>query len=211
MRRLEDFLTGWKHQLLRDTDLEANLGLTDGQRYGLVNRALKKGLLTKLRRGLYLINPPYHQISPHPFEIAPAIYGPSYVSFESALAYHGWIPEAIQETLSASGKRSKVFKSAIGDFKYLHVPLFNLYFGVQQEDDGEHRFLIASPWKAIADHFYVHKRPWFNLSDLELDLRVEAESMRESNLDTLALLSKNYSSPRVKKLLTAIHKEILSP
>mgnify|MGYP003523184722 CR=1 FL=1 len=62
------------------------------------------------------------------FEIATVIYGPSYISFESALSYHGWIPEAVRTTTCASVKRAKEFETPIGVFFFLHIPIEALPF-----------------------------------------------------------------------------------
>ena len=52
-----------------------------------INGMLKTGELTRVVRGLY-------ETDPHTpgYLLAAAIYGPSYLSFEYALAYHGLIP-----------------------------------------------------------------------------------------------------------------------
>lgn len=47
-----------------------------------ISRILAAGELMPLRRGLYLSD-----CTVEPLALAPAIYGPSYVSFESALAW----------------------------------------------------------------------------------------------------------------------------
>lgn len=56
-----------------------------------VSRIMAAGELIPLRRGLYL-----QDRTANPLALAPAIHGPSYVSFESALAWHGLIPERVE-------------------------------------------------------------------------------------------------------------------
>ena len=73
---------------------------TPQRRYNLVNRALKHGELLQLRRGLYLLAPQSANKLPHPFVLAQALQTGSYISFETALSFHGWIPESVPVTLS---------------------------------------------------------------------------------------------------------------
>jgi len=49
----------------------------------------RKGKLTRVRRGLYV---PANTSGVSLLTLANKIYGPSYVSFETALAHHGLIP-----------------------------------------------------------------------------------------------------------------------
>jgi predicted transcriptional regulator of viral defense system len=53
---------------------------------------VKEGLLVRLKRGVYALktDPPNEK------EIANALYRPSYISFDYALAYHGLIPGSIR-------------------------------------------------------------------------------------------------------------------
>jgi hypothetical protein len=78
---------------------------------------LKSGELIRLRRGLYVNR---RNIDAHC--LAGPIYGPSYVSFETALTWHGMIPEAVTETLSATTKRQTCFENDFGRFRYYQIP-----------------------------------------------------------------------------------------
>ena len=64
---------------------------------GKIARMIHGGDLIQLRRGLYATRRDLD-----PLVLATSIYGPSYVSFETALWYHGMIPEAVFEIVSAT-------------------------------------------------------------------------------------------------------------
>lgn len=85
---------------------------------------MQKGVLVKIRRGLYTINLPFKE-PPDTFELAEIIYGPSYISMESALSYHGWIPEAVYTITSATTRRKKLFKTPLGVFAFFNFPVNN--------------------------------------------------------------------------------------
>ena len=140
------------------------------------------------------------------FEISTIIYGPSYVSFESALSYHGWIPEAVRTTTCATVKRAKEFETPLGIFSYEHIPIEAFSFGVEQHQQGPLTLFIASPVKALADIIYARKRIWTSIDDLFEDLRIDIESFQNSDKKVLIELIKNYPSPSVKKILNVLLK-----
>lgn len=67
-----------------------------------VARIVNDGSYIKLTKGLYESNPNIPG-----YLLANAIYGPSYLSFEFALSYHGLIPEAVYTYTSATFKKKK--------------------------------------------------------------------------------------------------------
>ncbi len=200
----EKLLMEWPLSVIRDVDIAAAISGSAPQRYAIVNRALKKGTLTRLRRGVYLIGKPFRKSTPSHFQIAHSIYGPSYISFESALFYHQWIPEIVYGMTSATTKRSKEFDTPLGNFRYIHVPDRLCYLGVRRVSNDESAFFIADPWKALADHYYANGRDWNRLEDLYEDMRIEMENMLEGDLTTLILLKEHYQNSRVRRFLSNI-------
>ena len=63
-----------------------------------LSRWTKAGKLYQLRRGLYVLAPPFQRVKPHPFLVANRMVPGSYVSLQSALSYHGLIPEYVALT-----------------------------------------------------------------------------------------------------------------
>lgn len=204
----EQFLIDWPLSALRDVDIATIFLNEPARRYGAVNRALKKKSLIRLRRGVYIIGKPFQKTPPNTFQLAHTIYGPSYISFESALFYHQWIPEAVYTTTCATIKRACDFETPLGLFTYKHVPNHLCYLGVQRSESEGEAFLIAHPWKAIADHYYVHNRNWQSLKDIYLDLRIEIEDMRRADINLLKTLSECYKSSKVRIFLRKILGEL---
>ena len=75
--------------------------------YAHVQRALKSGEVIQLRRGLYHLSTSVFPALVSTEMLANLIYGPSYVSLESALSYHGWIPEAVHNCTSVTSGRPR--------------------------------------------------------------------------------------------------------
>lgn len=203
------FLLGWNKPIIRDQDLILVFQSEDTRRYDAVKYALKKGVLIHVKRGVYLVGPPYAKGACDPFELAEAIYGPSYISFESALSYHGWIPEAVYSTTSACAKRTKMIETKIGNFRYSHTPVAYFFMNVERRSNSESTFLIAEPWKAIGDMIYSYKKNWRSVSSLSLDLRIELDAMHNSDLASLAHIAAHYNSQRVRQVLSRFAKELL--
>ena len=88
----------------------------------LLKRAVPAGEVLRIRRNLYCLHERYTHRRIDPFELAQRIHGPSYISLESALSLHGWIPEAVQAITSVSVERSREFDTPLGLFTFTRVP-----------------------------------------------------------------------------------------
>src|SRR4030042_4165102 len=81
----------------------------------------KMGRILQLRRGVYLLAPPYRKIEPRPFLIANFLRRGSYVSLQSALEYYGLIPEHVPVVTSVTTSRPGHWETGLGIFDYRHV------------------------------------------------------------------------------------------
>jgi len=110
-----------------------------------------EGKLIRLKRGLYVVSPDESQKLLSTELIANHIYGPSYVSMESALKYYGLIRESVRVLRSITTKRSRVFENSISRFEYINCSEKYYSIGINQKIDNGYSFLIASPEKALCD------------------------------------------------------------
>ena len=160
-----------------------------------VSRMLAAGELISLRRGLYL-----RDRTVNPLALAPAIYGPSYVSFESALAWHGLIPERVEEVVCATLKRPMEFETPVGRYRYRHVPVRVFAIGIERVEDPLLPWLLASPTKALCDSVAQDAS-----IRSQKDVRAWLEARRIEELppldqDQLAACAANYGRPAVRHL-----------
>ena len=198
-----EILLNWPKSYISGTDLTHILDKSANSRHAIVKRTVREGYLTPIRRDLYAIKNPKKPLI-NAFEIALIIQGPSYISFESALSYHGWIPEAVRTTTCACVKKSTKFETLIGVFSYEHIPITAFPLGVEAHLQNGVFVLIASPLKAIADIIYTRKRTWDSVHDLLEDFRIEPESFQNLDKQLLKELIENYPSLRVKKTLSIL-------
>jgi predicted transcriptional regulator of viral defense system len=200
-------LLPWCH--FTTQDLAALFPGSEDRRYGLVKRAVASGGIIHVRRGLYCLAPKYQKKSMNLYALAQHVYGPSYVSLESALSWHGWIPEAVHAITSASFKKSKEFTTPLGLLSYDRVPQEVFYTEVERLTDAlGNVFLMATPLKALADYVYVRKRDWTGIEPAVSSLRIEPEELEQVTRSTLEALSSNYSNPRVKRFLEGLRKDL---
>src|ERR1700678_1367923 len=78
-----------------------------------VHALLREGVLTPVRKGLYIAGPTIATGRPDALLLANHILGPSYVSLDTALSYLGLIPERVFETTSVTTKTSREFHTPI--------------------------------------------------------------------------------------------------
>ena len=140
-----------------------------------------EGKLIRLKRGLYVVSPNESGKLLSTELIANHLYGPSYVSMESALRYYGLIPESIHVVKSMAAKRSRVFENSISRFEYINCREDYYPIGINQKIGDDHSFLIASPEKALCDliAYTPEVRPRFiksMVSYLEEDIRLDMEA-----------------------------------
>jgi len=121
----------------------------------------KKGVFVRLKQGLYALE----SRMPGTEEIANALYKPSYISFEYALAKYGIIPEVVYTITSATTKPSRVFEARDLAFEYHKIKkqAFTGYALVKEQGVRTSSVLIAEPEKALVDYLYfiaLGKREW---------------------------------------------------
>ncbi len=177
-------------------------GLADWK--GKIARMLGRGELVSLRRGLYASR---RDLDPRC--LAGPIYGPSYVSFETALAWHGMIPEGVAEILSATTKRPVAFENDYGRFRYLTIPKAVYPVGIQRVTESDLPFLLASPTKALADR--IAREPGFrSMADVARWLEgMRVETGGGLDREELTVCAEHYGRPSVRWLLRLAEKNQL--
>lgn len=116
----------------------------------------RRGLVLKLKRGLYILNEKERKITPSRLFVANQLYSPSYVSTEYALMFHELIPERVFDVTSVTTRKTRSFKNALGLFVYQHLATKCFKGFVEQKDENGYTFFIATPEKAVVDFIYLN-------------------------------------------------------
>jgi len=185
------------------------VGGSPDRQFSLLKRAVAAGEVVRIHRGLYCLAAKYLRQKVDPLVLAQRIYGPSYISLETALSYHGWVPEAVYAVTSVSLDRSREFDTPVGHFSFTRVPQELFYAEVARvETEAGGGFLLASPLKALADDVYVHKRPWNSARPVVESLRVDESSLAAVDPASFDRLQSNYPARWVRQFLEGLRKDL---
>ncbi len=167
------------------------------------------GKIIRLKRGMYVVSPNISKQLLSVELVANHIYGPSYVSMESALRYYGLIPEKVHTIRSMTANRSRIFENPVGNFKYITVSDSYYSIGINQQSvENNYTFLIATPEKALCD--MITATPQLRIqskkaliSYLEEDLRFEMSGLDHMNI---AIIRKCINTGKKKEVLKLLLK-----
>ena len=120
-----------------------------------LSRWVKSGRLVRLRRGLYALAVPWRKVEPHPFLVANRHYAGSYVSLQSALAWHGVIPEQVHIITSVGPGRPEITITPLGTYKTQHIADGLLFGFTRMEVAPRQSAFVARPEKALLDLVYL--------------------------------------------------------
>jgi len=205
--------TGRAGRVVTQAQLARLLDGTPQRRYNLVNRALQHGELLQLRRGLYLLAPQLQNKPPHPFVLAQALQSGSYISFETALSFHGWIPEAVPVTLSVvpARRRLEVDLAALGLFRFYPLALRPGYFleAVDRHTFAGQTTLVAQPLRALLDIVCLRKLEIRSIRDIVQSMRIDEELLMQTQAATWQVLQRVYAHKRMTTVIQALQQDML--
>jgi hypothetical protein len=160
-----------------------------------------------VRKGLYLPGWRRGQELPvDPLVLSGLVYGPSYVSLETALARYGLIPERVEEITCVTSKRAKLFATPVGRFRYEPVNERVFGWGIRLEQAQGGSYFITEPEKALCDRLAMVSglSAARDMRDvLENDLRIETDDVVDSfRLTLVAEIAAAYR----RKSVSAFHR-----
>lgn len=129
----------------------------------LLSRLTRDGLIFRLRKGLWALDP---QVEPYVLPAFLTAPYPSYISTWSALFHHGIIDQIPREVYVVSLDRSKRISTPLGAFVVQHMRP-ELFKGFETRDG----FTMATPEKALFDTLYLNGargRRYSRLPELEI-------------------------------------------
>ena len=160
-----------------------------------IDRWVKDGRLIKLHKGLYAVAEPYRKVKPEPFSIANALKSPSYVSMQSALSWHGLIPEFVSVITSVTTARPQKIDTPVCRFEYRHINT-DLFWGYQKVQlTNKQEAFVATAEKALLD--LVHLTPGGDKQEFLEELRLQNMSKLSKNI--LWKYAEKTGSPKLKR------------
>jgi len=176
----------------------------------LLKRAAHAGEISRIRRGLFCLDRRFLATPPNPLSLAQMVYGPSYLSSETALSWHRWIPEAVYAVVSTGLGRSREFVTPLGTYVYQRVPQQSLMSGVERiaENTPHVAYFMARPLKALADYVYTHDCDWRSADPLRGSLRIEDDALSRLTSEDFEELEGQYRSGRVSRFLEGLRGDL---
>ncbi len=171
-----------------------------------ITSLLRQGIIRRVKKGIYVFG---ERLSRRPYSrevLANMIYGPSYISLDSALQYHGLIPEQVEAVTSVTCGRGRRFSTPIGLYIYRRIPMKAYSIGFDQmELDAGRSFLIAIPEKALADKIQENRGASIrNLADMttyiSTSLRIDINRIAQMDAKLLLEIAKRYRSRKIRTL-----------
>jgi predicted transcriptional regulator of viral defense system len=144
----------------------------------VVTRLTRNGWLIRVKRGLYAISDLSNRgfLSLSPYVVANLLVKDSYVSFESALAYHGMFDQLINKTISISRTQYKSVLLQSIEYSFVKVQ-DKSFFGWEDVTIDNRVVRMATAEKALVDMIQFHK------SKYTIDLVVEKLSLYKDSFD----------------------------
>ncbi|MEN6432706.1 MAG: hypothetical protein WA096_13305 [Smithella sp.] len=151
--------------------------LLDGQKLFdyQISLWVKKGNLLRLKNGMYAFAKDKEKIKGE--EIASFLYEPSYLSLESALSWHGFIPEMVYAYVSLTARINRKFTNTFGTFLYRHIKP-ELFWGYTEIKTEHGHYLLAEPEKALLDYLYLNLSKIRNEADFD-NVRFNMDMIKE--------------------------------
>jgi predicted transcriptional regulator of viral defense system len=165
-----------------------------------LSRWTKAGQLYQLRRGLYVLAPPFQKVKSHPFVIANRLVRGSYVSCQSALAHYGLIPEYVPAVTSVTAARPGRWDTPLGVYEFRHIRTDRLRGYRLTELGGGQRAFVATAEKALLDLVYF--QPDGDSQEYLQELRLhELDGLNLDELERQAGLS---GSPKLRRAASRV-------
>jgi len=139
-----------------------------------LNLWVKKGYLERISKGIYRLAEA--EIS-DPFILASFLYGPSYITLESALNAYGIIPDIPFSTTSVALPKTKIFRTKNNGSFFYHHAKPGLFFGFHTASTPSsayhhYAYRIATPEKALFDYFYFRAKKVKNAAAFLEEMRL---------------------------------------
>jgi len=168
-----------------------------------VYRNAKKGLLVRFKKSrkgsLYALA----DSVPDQYVIANRLYEPSYVSLDTALSFHGIIPETIYGVTSVTPKATRRFEVEGIIYSYSRVKQ-QVYSGYRPIKRQNTIVFMAEPEKALADYLYF-------IDLKKRGLHYERLNLKKIKRGKLLKYIRIYKRPGMFKLMDKIYAEFRKP
>ncbi|NTU47321.1 hypothetical protein HGA88_06905 [Candidatus Roizmanbacteria bacterium] len=174
-----------KHGQIVTTDniyIQANEWWDQKTTKNIITKLTNNGWLIRIKRGLYAISDLSNRgfLSLSPYLVAHLLVNDSYVSFETALSYHGMFDQLTHKVISIAPMQYKTLQLQEVEYSFVKAKK-DWYFGWQEANIDNKATRIATPEKALIDMVQFHK------SKYSIDVVVEKIKQHKDSLDSVKM------------------------
>lgn len=192
-------LKGGGFWIFTSLDVRRVFGVSKVAATFLLHRYAKRGLITRLKVGLYR----FSDATLPEFYIANRLYSPSYISLDAALSFYGIIPETVYSITSVTPKGTREFTT--GGIRYSYQKIKKGAFeGYRATSYQGKTILIAEQEKALADYLY-----FIDLKKREFSY--ERINLKKINRTKLHAYIELFHRPGLEALVKKIYAEYRKP
>jgi predicted transcriptional regulator of viral defense system len=169
-----------------------------GDRLRRISLLAKAGWLVRIKRGLYLVVAELSALgigNTSHLLISNALNSESYISFASALNFHGMFDQLTKTVDSITCKTARNYRFQTMEFRFFKIKK-ELYFGFTQERVEGKLVNIAEKEKVILDYLYLRK----NAAALSLILEKLREHKSDLNFSKMVDYAKAYNLTTIRTL-----------
>ena len=154
-----------------------------------ISELLVERNLISLKKGLYMAGDAIKAPKPSPFLIANCMLGPSYVSVDTALSWHKFIPERVYITSSITTKISQTISNEMGAFEYIQQATPYYCVGISHVKLANNQWvMMASPEKAMFDKIITTAGLQFQSKKMVMPFLIENLRIDEASLKSLDIM-----------------------
>jgi predicted transcriptional regulator of viral defense system len=168
-----------------------------------LSRWVKSGRVVRIHKGWYTLNHPFRRALLDMNIVASTIKQGAYVSLQSALAYHGMIPEYVPETTCVTTGRPLIIDSPVGRMRYRHIKNI-AFFGYSQDDRGIQPAFIAKPEKALLDLLYLTS----GSANAEYLSELRLQGTEDLDRKMLAYIATRFESPKLERMIDMLDRSV---
>jgi hypothetical protein len=179
-------------------------------------RCCKDGDIVSLKNGLYLSQKILSTGKMNEFVAANCMKQDSFVSFESALSFHGLIPERVVGVQSVTFQRKVSYENKLGRFEFLKIVTNPFFTGVKvmpvenkKKELKLFTFMMANPTRAMADIVFKRNLNWQGIELLTEGFRIEHFELKKfTKKDILECIQAYSEYPKVVSFLKKLKYEL---
>lgn len=181
-----------------------NLLTTTGQNLLMfTTRAVARGQLVRLKRGIYVTSEYFNNKKTNPYYLeflSNKIYGPSYVSSSYVLQKNAVLTESVYALTAITIKKTAKVINNAGNFLYTNISK-DLFTGFEIIERDGYQIQEATLAKALYDYLFFTVKPWKTITTERIEgLRLNLDDLSEDSWNEFRGYVDEFKSKKMRKI-----------